>query len=577
MSVMQIFSVNRKCVHGRFLRINDESVMNKNIFLKVVIVGFLFSLFSFYGYAQKTKKVLSSPPSLVVGLIIDQLRPDQIYKYWDKYSENGFKRLLTSGVEVKQASYNYFNTSLSTGNASIITGALPSSHGIVSCEWFELLNDKLVFCTDDPSVKAVGGSFENGPFSPREIQVSGFGDELKLSNRGYSKVFGIGLNHISAILSSGQSADAAYWFDYNMGDWMTSTYYQEKLPAWLKSLNEKKMGDVYLDRTWEPLLKVEKSLEKKASAKRSSRELFKSKSFPYDLGKLSNRGKEDRNYSWLKYTPFGNAITMDLALMLVMEEKLGKDKYPDYLAVNFNTMGSVAEIFGQESAEMEDLMIRFDIQLAHFIESIENLLGKKNILIYLTASRGMSKDMEYKKELNLQQGLFKRGQSLSLLKSYLNVKYGKGKWVRGFYGNQIYLNRVLIEDSKISLDEMRDQVASFLVQFSGVSHAISASFLNSGSSVRGLAALVQNGYSQKRSGDVFLVLKPGWQMDSDNRNGTGYSFDRNVPLIWYGWRVNPTVIYRKIDMADIAPTISILLNIPFPDASSGNPIMELFN
>ncbi len=551
--------------------------MNKNIFSKLILTGFLFSLFSFYGYAQKAKKTLSSPPGLVVGLIIDQLRPDQIYKYWDKYSENGFKKLLTNGAEVKQASYNYYNTSISTGNASIITGALPSDHGIISFEWFELFNDRLVFCTDDPSVKAVGGSFENGPFSPRKIQVSGFGDELKISNRGYSKVFGIGLDHTSAILSSGQSADAAYWFDFNSGNWMTSSYYQEQLPAWLISLNDKKMGDIYLDRTWEPLLKIDESLKKKSSAKRSSDEMFKNKSFPYDLSKLSNRGRDNGGYIWLKYTPFGNAITMDLSLMLVMEEKLGKDKYPDYLAINFNSMGSVADIFGQESAEMEDLMIRFDIQLAHFIESLENLLGKKNVLIYLTASRGMSKDMEYQKELSLQQGLFKRDQVLSLLKSYLNVKFGKGEWVRGFYGNQIYLNRVFIEDSKQSLDEMRNQVADFLVQFSGVSHVISASFLNTGSSMRGLAALVQNGYSQKRSGDVFVVLKPGWQMDSDNRNGTGYSFDRNVPLIWYGWRINPSVIYRKVGMVDIAPTISILLNISFPDASSGDPIMELFD
>ncbi len=551
--------------------------MNKNILSKVVLTGFLFSLFSFYGYSQKTKKTLSSPPGLVVGLIIDQLRPDQIYKYWDKYSENGFKKLLTNGAEVKQASYNYYNTSLSTGNTSIITGALPSDHGIISSEWFELFNDKLVFCTDDPSVKAVGGSFENGPFSPRKVQVSGFGDELKISNRGYSKVFGIGLDHTSSILSSGQSADAAYWLDFNSGNWMTSSYYQEKLPAWLKSLNDKKMGDIYLGRTWEPLLKIEESLGNRSTAKRSSQEMFKSKSFPYDINKLSNSGKDNRNYTWLKYTPFGNAITMDLSLMLIMEEKLGTDKYPDYLAVNFNSMGAVAEIFGQESSEMEDLMIRFDIQLAHFIESLENLLGKKNVLIYLTASRGMSKDMEYKKELGLQQGLFKRGQVLSLLKSYLNVKFGEGQWIRGFYGNQIYLNRVYIEDSKQSLDEMRNQVAEFLVQFSGVSHVISASFLNAGSSMRGLAALVQNGYSQKRSGDVFVVLKPGWQMDSDNRNGTGYSFDRNVPLIWYGWRINPSVIYRKVDIVDIAPTISILLNISFPDASSGDPIMELFD
>ena len=225
---------------------------------------------------------------------------------------------------------------------------------------------------------------------------------------------------------------------------------------------------------------------------------------------------------------------------------------------------------------LQTFSIRFDIQLAHFIESLENLLGKKKFLIYLTASRGMPKDQKVMQEIKLPEGLFNRQQVLSLLKSYLNVKYGKGKWIRGFFGNQIYLNRVLIEDSNKSLDEMRNQVADFLVQFSGVSHAISASSFKSGNSVDGLAALVFNGYSQKRSGDVLVVLKPGWRMESEKNTGTGYSFDRNVPLIWYGWRINPSVIYRKVNMTDIAPTISLLLNIPLPDASSGSTIMELF-
>jgi predicted AlkP superfamily pyrophosphatase or phosphodiesterase len=548
--------------------------ISRNSIFKIAFFGLLF-IIPLAGNAQKTKRVLSSRPDLVVGLILDQLRPDQIYKYWDKYSENGFKKLLTNGTEIRHASYDFYNTDISTGNAGIITGALPSAHGIVSNEWFELLNDKLVFCTDDPSVRAVGGSFENGPYSPSKLLVSGFCDELRFSNRGKSKVFGISLEHTSAILSSGQSANAAFWLDYNTGEWMTSSYYLNELPAWLKGLNEKKMGDIYLSRLWEPLLRVEENLSKKGREKRSSQQLFKSRSFPYNLEKLSN-SKNGRDYSWLKFTPFGNAITMDMALSMIIEEELGKDQYPDYLSVNFNTTGPVAEVFGQESPEMEDVMIRFDIQLAHFIESLENLLGKKKFLIYLTASRGMPKDQKVMQEIKLPEGLFNRQQVLSLLKSYLNVKYGKGKWIRGFFGNQIYLNRVLIEDSNKSLDEMRNQVADFLVQFSGVSHAISASSFKSGNSVDGLAALVFNGYSQKRSGDVLVVLKPGWRMESGKNTGTGYSFDRNVPLIWYGWRINPSVIYRKVNMTDIAPTISLLLNIPLPDASSGSTIMELF-
>ncbi len=545
-----------------------------NYIIRIAFLGLLF-IIPFNGNAQKTKRVLSSRPDLVVGLILDQMRPDQIYKYWDKYTENGFKKLLANGTEIRHASYNFYNTDISTGNAAIITGALPSAHGIVSNEWFELLNDKLVFCTDDPSVRAVGGSFENGPYSPSKLLVSGFCDELRFSNRGESKVFGISLEHSSAILSSGQSANAAFWLDYNTGEWMTSSYYMNELPSWLKGFNDKKMGDVYLSRLWEPLLRVEKKLGKKGGEKRSSQQLFKSKTFPYNLDKLSN-SKNGRDYSWLKFTPFGNAITMDMSLSLIIEEKLGKDQYPDYLAVNFNTMGPVAEIFGQESPEMEDVMIRFDIQLAHFIESLENLLGKKKVLVFLTASRGMPKDQEVMQEIKLPGGLFDRQQVLSLLRSYLNIKYGNGKWIRGFFGNQIYLNRVLIEDSNKSLDEIRNQVADFLVQFTGVSQAISASSFKSGNTVDGLESMVYNGYSQKRSGDILVVLKPGWRMKSEKNTGTGYSFDRNVPLIWYGWRINPSVIYRRVNMSDIAPTISLLLNIPLPDASSGSTIMELF-
>ena len=222
--------------------------------------------------------------------------------------------------------------------------------------------------------------------------------------------------------------------------------------------------------------------------------------FPYDLNKLSKKRRNERDYSILKYTPFGNTMVVDMAIQLLVEEGLGKDDYTDYLALNFCTLGPVANTFGQESIEMEDVMIRMDLQLTHFLKSVEDMLGKENVLIFLTASRGMPKESTYFKQLKLPVGKFNRNQALSLLKSYLNVKYGTGNWVRGFFGNQIYLNRILIEDADIQLIEIRDNVVNFMVQFAGVAHAITASTLYS-------AHFDNNLFDKKFDIDEFVSLK----------------------------------------------------------------------
>ncbi len=549
--------------------------MFNNSYIRFILAGFLLFFLIIVSKAQQSNRIPSERPELIIALVVDQMRPDQIHRLWDKFGEGGFKKLINNGTVIQQAGYHYFNTQGPPGYATISSGTQPSDHGIVSTDWYELLGEEMVRSTEDLSVNPVGGSFINGLFSPDNLMVSTLGDELKLSNQSRSKVFGVGLNNEGAILSSGHSADAAFWFDESTGGWMTSTYYMDSLPLWLNKFNQKMLPDIYLDRTWEPLLPLNEYTESMPDSLLNKEGLFGQVTFPYDLKKLGGKRNRRRDYSLMKYTPYGVTFTMDMALTLIIEEELGKDNYPDYLALNLSAFGPVSEKFGLESVEFEDVLLRLDRELAHFLKSIEELLDKNRVLIFFTATHGMHKESEYLRKMKLPTGQFDRNQALSLLKSYLNVKFGSGNWIKGYYGNQIYFNRVLIEDSKISLQEIRDQVANFMVQFTAVAHAITTSTFSYANFSDNLNSLVRNGYNPKRSGDITVVLRSGWRLEGEGRTSTGYNYDRRVPMIWYGWKIGKNIIYRDIDITDIAPTLSLFLNIPLPDACSGKPILEL--
>jgi len=531
----------------------------------------------FTATAQYRGSIPSEKPELIIGLIFDQMRPDQITQYWDLYSDDGFKKLFGNGIVMKQAAYQYYNTQDAPGYATIATGAEPNQHGVVSDEWYEILGDKVVHCSFDSKAGPVGGSFEAGNFSPANMLVPTIGDQMKLASYTRSKVFGISLDHDGAIFSAGHAADAAYWFDDATGTFMTSSYYMDSLPGWLQDFNNKKLPDIYLDRLWEPLLSKDQYQKSLSDSMKQRLGLSASWGFPYDLEKIS-RHKKSRNYSVIRTTPFGNTLTMDMALNLIMNENLGRDEYPDYLVVNLAAFGPVTRKFGQESAPFEDVMLRLDRDLAHFINVLEEQIGKRRILIFMTSAHGVGRDRKYLGRLKISTGKFNKNQALSLLKSYLNVKYGNGNWVKGYYGNQIYLNRSLIEDSKFSLQSIRTRVAEFMIQFTGVADAVSPDALSStAGSGKDTDMLLRNNYNPKHSGDVMVVLRPGWRFEGAGRTATGYHYDRNVPLIWYGWKTGRKVIYREVDIASIAPTLALFLGIPLPAASSGKPVLEMLN
>lgn len=274
----------------------------------------------------------------------------------------------------------------------------------------------------------------------------------------------------------------------------------------------------------------------------------------------------------------GNAYTKDFAISAILNLELGQDEDTDLLLISFSSFREIALRFGLYSIETADALSRLDDELAGLLRFLDETLGKDNVLVYLTSDRGMPVKPEYLGSLNLPSGYFSSQSAVSLLKSYLNVVFGEGEWIKNYYRQQVYLNHLLIEDKKMDLIQVQNTVAQFLLQFSGVAGAITAKTLTSDNFTKGFLDAMQNGFHPKRSGDVILHLLPGWvEKDLDNEllSNSAYQYDTHVPLIWYGWRVSPGILQEEIEMTDIAATLSYFLNIPSPNASEGKPISGL--
>ena len=534
----------------------------------------IFTIFTFQSVAQKRNRIPSEKPKLVIGIVIDGMRYDYIYRYWNNFKDNGFKKLINEGTFCKNANYNYLFTQSSVGYATISTGAMPSSHGIIADKLYQRSKGKLVSCTLDKKVHCIGSDCETGNMSPKNLLTSTLADELNLSNNHKSKIISISMNANDAILSGGHTANAAYWFDKKTGDWVTSSFYMDSLPTWVVDFNKKKIPDIYLDRQWNPILPVEQYTEGNTQGNSQRIGFYKKSGFPYDLLKLK---KKSKNYEVLKNTPFGNTYTKDFAIATIINEKLGTDNYPDVLTVGFSATEDISNDCGPNSIELEDAYIRLDREIAHFLSFIEDNIGKNNVLIFLTSNHGTSYAPQTLIDKKIPAGYFNSDRALLLLRTYMNAVYGSGNWIKAYYDKSIYLDRNLIEDSQLSLQDVQTKVAQFLIQFSGVANTITATTLENTDFSKGIFKKMQNSFNQERSGDVIINLEPAW-IEKGNyvaQSNSPYNYDTHVPLIWYGWKIKRSTLNRNILINDIAPTIANFLNIAQPNACSGNVINDI--
>jgi hypothetical protein len=523
------------------------------------------------------QKIPPQKPRLIVGITVSGMQYDYLSVYWDKFSDGGFRKMATNGANCKNARYNYLITDPSAGFASIATGTRPSEHGIVSDYWYHRLTNEIVSSIVDLDQTTVGGSYGSGAYSPRALNSRTLSDGMRVTSRFKSRSIGISMDPRAAVLMAGHTATGAYWMDPVRATWITSSFYMDSLPGWVNEFNSKNYRDLYLDRHWETLLPISEYGESMLDNNPYEKGIKGQITFPYDLARISSDGKGGRDYSILMTTPWGNTYTKDMAIAAIVNEELGKHESTDIIHIGFSATKYLANYYSTWSVETQDTYLRLDQDIAHLLSFLDEQLGLENVLVYLTAENAFAVDPNYLAESRIPSGFFNYRTSISLLKSYLNAVYGRGEWVTFYYAQQIYLNHQLIEDSNLSLEDVQDRVARFMVQMNGISNALQAYVLQQNYFTDGVLNRIQNSYYQKRSGDVILYLTPGWVEHSNVGDGLyeEFRYTPHVPLIFYGWKINRVTIPYRVSPTDIAPSIASFLEISMPDNATGEVIPEL--
>lgn len=513
-----------------------------------------------------------SQPKLIVGITIDQMRYDYLYRYWNDYGETGFKRLLAQGYSGENCHYSYSPTYTGPGHASIFTGTTPSVHGIMGNNWYSREESSIVYCVQDNAAKTIGSTSAAGKMSPRRLLSTTIGDQLKLSSNLRSKVIGIALKDRGAILPAGYLADGAYWYDKNNGLFVTSDFYKkDQLPAWANQFNNKKLADRYLNQVWNPLLSMKEYDESLPDDKLAKKPLSKGGKavFPYNLPEL----KKQLGYELLNYTPFGNSITFEMAKAAIEGEKLGADNFTDLLAVSFSTPDYAGHQFGPYSVEIQDIYVRLDRELGEFLDYIDKQVGIKNTLIFITADHGAADPPAL---IMPPAGFFDEGKFEKDLRAHLLSRFGQDP-IESIINENIYFKR------NINLDRYKlyNEATNFILTNPAVESVIDVTNFSNCMSDLSICNKIKKGFNSPRSGDLIVVTKPGWISDWSQPGGTThgsyYDYDTHVPLIFYGYGISGKKDYSLIHIEDIAPTVSNILHITSPSGTTGKIIEGVLN
>ena len=510
-------------------------------------------------------------PKLVVGIVVDQMRWDYLYRYSSKYSKNGFKRLMREGYNCQNTHINYFPSYTGPGHACVYTGSVPSIHGIAGNAWYNRDLKKQINCVEDTSVSMVGLGTMAGHISPRNLLSTTITDELRLATNFKSKVVSVALKDRSAVLPGGHHPTGAYFVDGTTGNFITTSWYMKEVPAWVNDFNHLNLTRKYLDQDWNTMLPIDQYTEstKDDEPYERSYEGESKPVFPHHLGKIS-RGHPDV----ISYTPFGNSITLDFAKAAIAGEHLGSGSFTDFLAISLSSTDLVGHQFGPNSIEAEDCFLRLDRELGDFFSYLDQTVGKGNYVVFLTADHGVSHSIDFNVENQIPSGVFKIDSVADKVNVMLADKFGAGQWVVSHENMQLYLNRDLMAEKKVTEAEIFDVVRPYMMNFEGIADVIDLKNI-ANSQVQGdIRVKLTNGFNLKRSGDFQILYNPAWveSFTQGATHGSSYAYDTHIPLLFMGGKIQHREDYSPVDMTDIAPTIAALLHIQEPSGSIGKVI-----
>lgn len=536
---------------------------------------YLLLLFSLPIFAQKAQKAATSAkPKLVLGIMVDQMRYDYLYRFYDKYSAGGFKRLMNQGFNCRNNHYHYASTITGPGHAAVYTGSVPAVNGIIGNDWYDPFLNKTVYVAEDTTVTAVGTdqAGTEGKRSPVNMKTTTITDQLRLATQFQSKVIGIAAKDRGGILPAGHSANAAYWFDGKSGNWISSTYYMKELPQWMKDFNARKLPDYYKKQKWETLFPIEQYTESDEDNQEYENVMPGEKLpvFPHSIN--SN--------SAILTSPFGNNMTKEMALAALKNEKMGQGAFTDFLCVSFSSPDYVGHATGTHSIEVEDTYLRLDRDIEEILNYLDATLGKGTYTVFLTADHAAADIPAFLNKNKLPGGVWMGAKEVNYLNGQMVEKFGAGKWILSTDNYQITLNRELMKKNKVEMNEMYKMVKEELISMGSPVYQV-VNFHDFGNTVIPpfYKTLVENVYHPKRSGDFMVLLEPGWFHSGSKKgttHGTMWQYDRHVPLLWYGWNIPAGETIQQTYIADIAATLAALLKIQEPSGCIGKPIESIF-
>lgn len=531
--------------------------------------SFLFLLLTVSVFAQQR-------PKLVVGIVVDQMRMEYLYRFSDDFSKNGFKRLMSEGYTFHNMHYNYMPTYTAPGHASIYTGTTPSVHGIVGNEWFSRKAGKEMYCTDDSSVQTIGdGTKAEGEMSPRNLQATTITDELRLATNFKGKVIGISLKDRGAILPGGHFANWAFWYS-KTGSFISSTFYGSNLPDWVSAFNNEKHYLSYLNQNWDLLKPIEAYNESLEDDNAYEGKLYNAEKpvFPYDLKNMYAQN----DAAVLRETPFGNDLVADFAKVAIEKEALGNDAITDFLAVSFSSTDYVGHKFGPHSMELQDTYLRLDMTIADFLDYLDKKVGKGNYLVFLTADHAGAENAKFLNDKKYNVANIEPKEVRIVLKQFSTTAFGDDL-VLNYSNFNLFLDKVKIKDKGLELPKVKQAFKEFLMKQDQVKRVYAEEdiFVNSGMDY--YLNCIANGYDVTQNGDLVILDKPGFMEHeaTGTTHGTPYSYDTHVPLIFYGWNVKKGETHDRKVITQIAPTVAQLLKIEFPNASKDNVLNILLN
>jgi predicted AlkP superfamily pyrophosphatase or phosphodiesterase len=544
----------------------------KKIFALTILL--LFTTGLLFAQKNKTKNTQLERPKLVVGIVVDQMRWDYLYRFYDKYETGGFKRLLNDGFSCENTLINYIPSVTAIGHTTIFTGSVPSIHGIAGNDWIDHKTGKSTYCTDDSTVQTIGSYSKAGKMSPRNLLATTITDELRLATNFQSKVVGISLKDRAAILPAGHNPTAAFWIDDATGKFITSSYYMPQLPTWVNDFNNAKPIDKLLANGWNTLLPIDQYTESTADdvewegmLKGASKPVF-----PFDTQKAYAL-----DHGSLRQMPFGNTLTLQFAKAAIEGYQLGQETTSDFLTINCASTDYCGHMTGPNAIEIEDVYLRLDRDLAGFFSYLDQKIGKGKYLVFLTADHGAAHAEGFSRANKMPAGLLGKDLESGLVRT-IEKQFGAKQLILGTDNFQVTYNTNRIDSLKLNADEIKAATINYLLHQEGIQYAVDQDRIAAASIPAPLRNMMINGYNQQRSGSVLMVNLPGW-LPATCKKGCTHSvwnpYDTHIPLIFMGWKIPHGTTNRTTQMTDISATVAALLHIQMPSGCIGSPITEV--